>query len=689
MRNFWLVVLAGGFINLHAQTAMQSKDWIDLANKSDAEIARILEREVATLAESPADEANARVQVLQAAEKNAQQSFEQRRLLLEGELNAAAAARETAQKAFTNLQTDSTSLAAQIALYERTQQSLRERLDKFPFKAVAVAKAAYTGNLEPVKEKMIYEAGRLAIERVNGVKIISETLVKNNILVSDIIQATTEGKADCQPREWKTVEAGTRRVIYLYGIYDIYPLAEGTKLSGQAAQLQLAVEAHVIAGAGDAASANLPANVQQEILAMLATAEQINTDTRANLHALVQQQKQLIESSGITENKDVLKSKFETLKLQISAQRQELATRRQTFEIARRKFTEHVNGEQRIEITNQSDLERNRSQEVIKAQLMKECVTQFRTIVKSLYSQEKTTVKNFQLVENVSQSMMRQVRLQAAKVLGVYISSSEGDIKYTAAVAFRFGFDYTNAAPPLLANAAPVLTSNGGMEWILVRGGTFDIGDTFGEGSTDEKPVHRVTLGDFYLSKYEVTVAQFRQFCQSTGRQMPEQPEWNKGNHPMVNVTWDEARAFCEWAGGRLPTEAEWEYAARNGGKRIKYGTGKNTLSPRAANYDPGKYTEDGYRYAAPMGSFAPNALGLHDMAGNVWEWCADWYDENYYRNSPSTNPRGPSSGQRRVLRGGGWNSYPYHLRATYRGGDVPLYRDSYVVGFRCLQDVR
>jgi|GEM_PF-6397897 len=154
MRVFILLTLSL-LTNLYAQPPKQSKDWIDLSDKSDAEIVKVLEREVASLAESAAEEANARVQALQVQEKSAQQTFEQKRLLLEGEVNTAAAVREAAQKPFTNMQTDSTNLAAQIDLYERTHQRLRERLDKFPFKAVVLAKAVYTGDLGTVKEKMI------------------------------------------------------------------------------------------------------------------------------------------------------------------------------------------------------------------------------------------------------------------------------------------------------------------------------------------------------------------------------------------------------------------------------------------------------------------------------------------------------------------------------------------------------
>jgi len=538
--------------------------------------------------------------------------------------------------------------------------------------------------------------------------------VKNNILVSDIIKAATEGKADCQPREWKTIEGGTRRVIYLYGSYDIYPLAEGTKLSSAAAQLQLPVETYFITGASEAVLAGLPANVQQEIQAMLAAAEQGNGETHTNLNTLVQQEEDLLQNSGIAESKTALKSKFDNLKLQMNAKRQELAAKRQAYEVACKKFADHLSSEQRIEIATQSDLERNRSQDVIKAELMKECVTQFRTTVKSLYSQEKAIVKNFQLVESSSQSLVKQIRLQAAKVLGIYLSSSEGDIKYTASVVFRFGFDYTKSA------LTP--TNNAVIEWVFIRGGSFDMGDTFGDGSAEEKPVHRVTVKDFYLSATEVTVGQFRRFAEATGYRSDAEKEgwgyaskgtllwkvdgasWRKpgfdqnSDHPVVEVSWNDAKAFCQWAGCRLPTEAEWEYAARNKGQRIKYSwgsadpTGRNggNLADESAQRKFPDRTisegfDDGYIFTAPVASYNPNELGLYDMSGNVWEWCSDWYGESYYQGSPINNPQGSSSGTFRVLRGGSWSDAPRGLRCSLRGWYNPDER-YYFLGFRCAR---
>jgi formylglycine-generating enzyme required for sulfatase activity len=219
---------------------------------------------------------------------------------------------------------------------------------------------------------------------------------------------------------------------------------------------------------------------------------------------------------------------------------------------------------------------------------------------------------------------------------------------------------------------------------IFIQGGMFEMGDGFEDGGKDERPVHQVWVADFYMDATEVTVAQFRAFCEVTGHRMPRQPDWSKDDHPVVFVSWKDAITYAEWMGKRLPTEAEWEYAARNRGKEVKYPNG-NTLTSRDANYyNPGSPAEDGYLHTAPVGSFPPNELGLYDMAGNVWEWCADWYDAGYYSKSPHRNPTGPAGGMYRVVRGGSWwSTTPELCRAANRNRNRPSAKGK-VIGFRC-----
>ncbi len=215
----------------------------------------------------------------------------------------------------------------------------------------------------------------------------------------------------------------------------------------------------------------------------------------------------------------------------------------------------------------------------------------------------------------------------------------------------------------------------------------------------DEQPIHRVYVDGFYIDKYEVTVAEYREFCRATRRVMPKQPYWNDDNHPVVKVSWNNANAYARWKKKRLPTEAEWEYAARSGRKGYFYSWGNKAPGRRKGGNiaDEALRSEkkfwriwknyyDGFVYTSPRGSFYSNDFGLFDMTGNVWEWCSDWYVADYYKTSLQKNPKGPDKGTHKVLRGGSWNFSPRDILATRRmhyRRDVEL---DYI-GFRCAKD--
>jgi formylglycine-generating enzyme required for sulfatase activity len=258
-----------------------------------------------------------------------------------------------------------------------------------------------------------------------------------------------------------------------------------------------------------------------------------------------------------------------------------------------------------------------------------------------------------------------------------------------AAPAFRM---LCASIAALTGPRAQTQTMGDGLSYVWIPPGEFQMGATDGdtEAYRRENPRHpvRITSG-FWLSDTPVTVAAYKRFItERPDFKMPPAPDfnpkWNKEDHPVVRVTWDEAQAYCEWAGGRLPTEAQWEYAARGGQDGLKYPWG-NEITPADANYKGSKW-----KGSSPVRTYPPNRWGLYDMAGNVWEWVADSYDEDYYATpppgSPAQNPRAPQSGKVRVLRGGSFDVAARYLRAAARLRLAPHDRGKYF-GFRCLRE--
>ena len=234
-------------------------------------------------------------------------------------------------------------------------------------------------------------------------------------------------------------------------------------------------------------------------------------------------------------------------------------------------------------------------------------------------------------------------------------------------------------------------------EMVLIKGGTFLMGQEDGEG--DEKPVHEVSLDDFFIGKFEITVAEYKEFCDETNRNMPKEPSfgWND-NHPIVNTSWFDAVAYIDWLNDklgesyRLPTEAEFEYVIRNGGEAGIYPWGtdqpknENIADETLAKEKSGrrfwqKY-DDGYVNSSPVGAFPANKLGVHDINGNAWEWCSDWYDD--YPSEAQKNPQGPDTGTHKVGRGASFDADPWHCRSAGRSWVNPTFTGP---GFRLAKD--
>jgi eukaryotic-like serine/threonine-protein kinase len=278
-----------------------------------------------------------------------------------------------------------------------------------------------------------------------------------------------------------------------------------------------------------------------------------------------------------------------------------------------------------------------------------------------------------------------------------------------------------------------------GMKFVLIPPGEFVMGSTvaaqqigrrFLEGRLEqyeaEQPPHRVRLTRaFFLGTHEVTVADFRRFVTATGHQTRAEKEgkawgykkdltWShvpgrnwrnpgfdqQDTHPVTCVTWDDAMAFCQWLSREdrraygLPTEAEWEYACRAGTHTVFFwgddpdssegylNGADETGTPDERSWPYKFHFMDGYAATSPVGRFKPNAFGLYDMLGNVWEWCADWYGSGYYHDSPMEDPTGPAAGSNRVGRGGGWSYGAWFCRSACRGRALPGSPDNHL-GFR------
>ncbi|WP_397376123.1 formylglycine-generating enzyme family protein [Paenibacillus sp. sptzw28] len=298
--------------------------------------------------------------------------------------------------------------------------------------------------------------------------------------------------------------------------------------------------------------------------------------------------------------------------------------------------------------------------------------------------------------------------------------------------------DTTNEANHTAPSAQPAK-----QDMIYLPGGELLMGTDDHEGfpSDGEGPVRAVTITPFYIDPYAVTNMEFRKFADATGYVTeaetfgwsyvfhsfvaeaevkvlgsPVQTPWwlavesaswrapegpgsgieERLDHPVIHVSWNDAEAYCRWAGKRLPTEAEWEFAARGGlgQKRYPWGDEIKPGGRHMCNIWQGKFptknnASDGYIGTAPVKSYEPNGFGLYQTAGNVWEWCTDWFSPTFHMNGPRSNPAGPPKGTSRVMRGGSYlchKSYCNRYRAAARSQNTP---DSSTgnIGFRCAAD--
>ena len=254
------------------------------------------------------------------------------------------------------------------------------------------------------------------------------------------------------------------------------------------------------------------------------------------------------------------------------------------------------------------------------------------------------------------------------------------------------------ADPQGAVNPPQTITTEGGVEMVLIPAGSFEMGSR--SGKEDATSLHRVSLNAFLMDKFEVTQAEFDRL------HLPNPSHFKGPTLPAEQVTWVQAAMYCnarsekegrrpcynakaecdfDADGYRLPTEAEWEYACR-AGSNADYSFGGDTRKLGEFAW----FADNADKKTHPVGKKKPNAWGLYDMHGNVAEWCNDVYDKGYYKVSPEANPRGPAQGKENVLRGGAWKSGADTLKSSYRLGDNPGFSDACLardaIGFRCVR---
>jgi formylglycine-generating enzyme required for sulfatase activity len=252
------------------------------------------------------------------------------------------------------------------------------------------------------------------------------------------------------------------------------------------------------------------------------------------------------------------------------------------------------------------------------------------------------------------------------------------DFKKLMADAKRAKIEYANIIDILTPSVTTPFTEP---EMIVVQGGTFSMGHN---NFDEDKPAHTVTVNNFFIGKYEITQKQWRSVM---GKDPMHLAFVGCDDCPVERVSWLDIQEFLQKLNAltgknyRLPTEAEWEYAAKGGNKSKNY---KYSGSDNIEEVAWCGNTSDSKTH--PIGTKKANELGIHDMTGNVWEWCNDWYDKNYYTYSPPKNPQGPASGSTRVIRGGSWVNYPTISRVTFRDINIPTYWNN-AVGFRVARN--
>jgi formylglycine-generating enzyme len=609
----------------------------------------------------------------------------------------------------------------QITVKQKSRKDIKEQIQQ-DLKSI-VYKGLYLvvlKNIDPwfSKEKLAQQAEQLlaptAIENLNGVFISSLTIVKDNSLLRDQIKANISGEMSVEKQYISKIIDNRSKYVYLIKV-NVAPLKKSltpgksdTQKSsknfvlnllenyGYEAKLQTAgIPSNWIKNIDFEAkssrdvingSNNTSNRRQQQIIRMgNANLTRIDEDIKQLQRSLTNRsaylQQTIEEKTNVTYNANRIKDSIDrALKYfddQLDELKNKLIAAKEGELISKYDVNVTVEGRPEQDIAGTS------------IDIYKQ--------IKSSYSKVEQFIRESEVVNNMlvsdktasGQDIFREVE----KIWLYPVAGDMDNFLLTVVAKFKIT-DIKHSGTATIRKRV----SDTFPDMKYVTGGTFKMGSNNGE--SDEKPVHKVYVDDFYMDKYEVTNAQFSKFLNEKGNQKEGGATWldisdndckivkqrskfvpvsGYANHPAIEVTWYGARAYANWAGKRLPTEAEWEYAARGGSnsKAYKY-SGSNSVGTVAwYNGNSGNKTH-------PVGTKQPNELGLFDMSGNVWEWCADWYGKNYYNKSPYENPTGPTGALVRVLRGGSWSNSDYNVRCANRY--YYPFHSSYNIGFRCVR---
>jgi formylglycine-generating enzyme len=597
------------------------------------------------------------------------------------------------------------------------------KLESSPFYLCILGASEYQSKAKTPQdaEQFIFNfAEPKAIETVMTNFVLSETQVMQNQEIKDHLVKTVKGKVEVTNkvnRPYSRSISGAVDYAAVAGLFVIYPWATGTPREAVPTWIdQTKMEIYIVENTTLSRLNVYPSWFVKDALDLLQKAKTQNLAQQNQFRSLLsdvrvrvdQQDQKILEANELLRR---LQGEFQYYQTERERRQTDLATTENQLRLVMTDF-DKANKDYRTFLSSrkiyqfQSDValqDYTETAEVVYARLLKQCYDRFMANIREEFLSWVGIVDMNQLSAYRDNAQAYPVALEASRI--VYTSKwnnrDEGRTTLGLLLIFRARFDIKNVpdftlASSLTSPGSEVVTTSSanpvvpaatttvpsptisvgnistpivkkdqlGIDFVLIPGGMFDMGDTFGDGSDDEKPAHLVKITDFYLAKTEVSVAQYRAFCDATGRRMPDPPSWGwQDSYPIVNISWNDANAFCQWAGYRMPTEAEWEFAARDAGKKEKW-SGTNV----EANLGEFSWFENNsQKQAQPVGQKKANTLGLYDMCGNVWEWCQDWYDSNYYNTSPSQNPQGPSTGSYRVLRGGSLYGYPWYIRTTDR----------------------